>query len=144
MSAAQNVCHPGVVQSVEPHLIRVNILSRSACGSCHAKSSCSLGESQDKTIDVYRPENSGSFTIGEQVEVVMQESMGLKALFVGYITPFLFVLFTLILLTSITGNEKLAGLISLSTLIPYYVSLYFFRHSLKKTFSFSVRKIENQ
>jgi sigma-E factor negative regulatory protein RseC len=144
MSAAQNVCHPGVVESVGPHLIRVNILSRSACGSCHAKSSCSLGESQDKTIDIYPLEDSASFTIGEQVEVIMQESMGLKALFWGYITPFIFVLLTLILLVSITGNEKLAGLISLATLFPYYVSLYFFRHSLKKTFSFSIRKIENQ
>lgn len=144
MSTAQTVCHPGVVQSVDSNLIRVNILSKSSCGSCHAKGACSLGESQDKLIDIHQAEFSTKYAPGDKVEVIMQESAGLKALFLGYILPFLFVLFTLIILISITGNEKIAGLVSLGTLVPYYVSLYFFGKRLNKTFSFSLRKIENQ
>lgn len=143
MSAASTVGHLGVVKIIEHNLIRVSILSKSACGSCHAKGACSLGESEEKMIDVFHNDSTTSFSIGEHVEVVMHESMGLKALFLGYLLPFLAVLSTLIVLISVTGDEKLSGLVSLATLIPYYISLYFFGNSLKKTFSFSVKKIEN-
>lgn len=143
MSGTQTICHPGIVQSVDQNHIRVSILSRSACGSCHAKSACSLGDSQDKLIDIYQSGTANEFTPGDQVEVVLLESTGLKALVVGYILPFLAVLFTLILLTIITGSEKIAGIAAIGILVPYYISLKLFGKSLKKTFSFSLRKIEN-
>lgn len=143
MSASQTVCHPGVVKEIRKDLIRVSILSQSACGSCRAKGACSLGESAEKMIDVFSSSDDQVFTIGEEIQLIMNESTGLKALLFGYILPFLFLLIVLITLSAITGNEKLAGLISVGTLIPYYISLSFFRTYLKKSFSFSIKKLEN-
>ncbi len=144
MSSANTVCHPGIVQAIEQSMIRVSILSKSACGSCNVKGLCSLSESEEKTIDIYGAQNTGSFAIGDKVEVIMQSSKGMKAMFLGYILPFILVFLTLILLISFTGNEMLAGLISLAVLAPYYILLYFFGSVLKKTFSFTLRKIINQ
>jgi positive regulator of sigma E activity len=142
MSASQTVCHPGVVKEIHKDLIRVSILSQSACGSCRAKGACSLGESTEKMIDVFSTTDQ-SFSVGDEIQLVMNESTGLKALLFGYILPFLFLLIVLFTLSAITGNEKLAGLISVGTLIPYYISLSFFRKYLKKSFSFSIQKLEN-
>jgi hypothetical protein len=50
------------------------------------------------------------------------------------------VLFTLIIATAITDNELVSGLLSLAILIPYYITLYFFRHILKKVFKFEVEE----
>ena len=59
----------------------------------------------------------------------------------GYILPFFVVLSTLIIVQEITGNELISGLISLAILIPYYITLYFLRHHLKKIFKFEVEEI---
>ncbi len=142
MSGTQTICHPGIVQSVDRNHIRVSIISRSACGSCNSKNACSIGDSQDKLVDIYQSGTAAEFTPGDQVEVVLLESTGIKALVVGYILPFLAVLFTLILLTLITGSEKIAGIAAIGILVPYYLLLGLFGKSLKKTFSFSLRKIE--
>lgn len=73
---------------------------------------------------------------------MFRESEGVKALFYGYLLPFILVLFALILSFETTGNEALAGLSALGILIPYYIILYFFRHSLKRAFNFELEKID--
>ena len=73
--------------------------------------------------------------------VIFQESKGFTALFYGYVLPFIIILITLIITNSITNNELLSGLISLGILIPYYTTLYFFRHLLKKVFKFEVEEM---
>jgi len=73
--------------------------------------------------------------------VLFKESKGFVALFYGYLLPFLLVLGSLIISNTITKNELINGLISLGILIPYYTTLYFFRHLLKKVFKFEVEEI---
>lgn len=82
----------------------------------------------------------GSYTPGQEVSVLFQESLGFKALFYGYILPFILVLSMLIVLYSVTGNEVVAGLTALGTLIPYYTAMYFFRDMLKKIFTFELEE----
>ena len=118
----------------------VSIVSESACSSCHSKSACTMADFQDKEIEI--PQQNSKFLPGQSVTVLFRESLGFKALFYGYMLPFVFVLFTLVFISSKSNNEALAGLLALSILVPYYITLYFFRHYLKKVFKFEVEEIE--
>ncbi len=117
----------------------VNIINQSACSACHANSACSVADFQDKEIEITHFRKK--YSIGEEVTVIFQESKGFTALIWGYVLPFFLVLFTLIITLEITGNELKAGILSLVILLPYYITLYFFRHLLKKVFKFEVEEI---
>lgn len=129
--------HPGVVVKKENGKIFVNILARSACSSCDAKSICSVSEVEEKTIEVYHDPRK-VYEVGDKVDVVMQKTLAPKAVFLGYILPFLLVLLSLILMVSFTANEGLSALVSLGLLLPYYLVIYFLREKLNKTFMFSL------
>ncbi len=120
-------------------LLIVNIVNPSACSSCHAKGACSVADYQDKEIEISTFRKS--YSPGQEVTIVFKESQGFTALFFGYILPFVFVLSTLIVVLSVSHNELIGGLSALAILIPYYTTLYFFRHLLKKVFKFEVEEI---
>lgn len=117
----------------------VNIISQSACSTCHAKGACTVSDFQDKEIEI--SEFSGDYSVGQEVTIIFKESKGFAALLWGYILPFFLVLITLIVATQLTENELESGLLSLAILIPYYIALYFFRHHLKKIFKFELEEI---
>lgn len=82
----------------------------------------------------------GKYIPGQEVSVIFRESLGFKALFYGYVLPFLLVLFMLIFSYYVTKNEIIAGLSGLGILLPYYIMLYFFRGVLKKIFNFELEE----
>jgi sigma-E factor negative regulatory protein RseC len=140
MSSSQSVEHLGVIKEITDKLVRVSIIPESACGSCHARGSCSVSETGDKTIEVsILPEDK--YSVGEEIKVVLRQSHGIKALALGYVLPFFILLGTLISLTSLGFSEGLAGLVSLLSLAPYYLGLSFFRERLKSEFAFSLKKL---
>jgi len=140
MSPSVCIEQKGIIESSGNGFVSVKISPVSACSDCHSKVACSLFGTQDRTIDV--ADKAGEFHTGERVGIVITQSMGYKAIFLGYFMPFLVVLFTLIILTLFRLKEWQAGLISLSTLIPYYVILYFSRFKLRKTFTFTLKKLD--
>ncbi len=116
----------------------VSIMNQSACSACHAKGACTISDVQEKEIDIIP--NGKNYSPGEEITVLLKEAQGFKALFYGYVLPFLLVLFTLVIASSVTGKEGFSGLLSLGILIPYYITLYFFRDNLKKVFKFEVEE----
>lgn len=108
----------------------------SACSSCHAKGACAASDMQEKVIEA----NAGQreFSVGDEVTIVGKESMGFKALFLGYLLPFLIVLIALIVGTAMSINESIAGLIALASLVPYYGILYLTKDKIKKSFIFEI------
>lgn len=132
------VTHSGVIEQIETNKIVVRVVSASACAACHAKGSCSAADLADKYIDVkyYEPH---TFKVGETVEVFMEKSLGTKAVFLGYVLPFLVLLSTLIVTLYFTGNEGLSALAGLLILAPYYITLYLFRDKLARQFVFRIR-----
>jgi len=75
------------------------------------------------------------------VVVFLKESLGFRAMFLGYLLPFLILMTVLIIGTSIGLDEGTAGLLALGSLVPYYMVIFIKNKKLKKTFSFSIRKI---
>lgn len=130
--------HIGTIESIDNETIKVKIISQSACASCHAKGVCNAADMQEKIIDVVK--TNDDFAVGECVNVVLKESLGFWALFLGFVLPFLIILLTLIIVIYLTNNEGIAGLASLVILVPYYGILYLKRDQLKKQFSFTLKK----
>lgn len=139
MGTSKEIEHPGVITSIDSSKIKVNITTYSSCLSCSAKGICSISDVKDKMVEV---PNTGAFTVGQEVQVILHQTLGFKALYLGYVQPFIVVLITLIITSFLTRNEVLAGLISLGALAPYYLVLYFYKEKIRNKFTFAIKKQE--
>ncbi len=135
----KQVEHEGTVASIFGNTMVVRIVSSSACSGCAAKSHCMPSENKDKDIRV--ESFSGDFHLGERVKVIMSQSMGIRALCIGYMIPFIVVFVTLLLVYQITGNELVSGLSALLVLAPYYLILKLLNRRIEKNIGFTVKKI---
>jgi sigma-E factor negative regulatory protein RseC len=128
--------HDGIVQESGNGSVTVRISSASACSGCHAEGSCTMSGKEEKIINV-----TGSYNVspGDKVTVLLQQSAGFIALFLGYIIPLLLVVTLLIILISVSINELIAGLCSIGILIPYYFILWLFRNRIGKKFTFTIK-----
>lgn len=138
--AAKTVDHIGRVQEITPDEVIVCITSNSACAGCHAQGVCGMSGSSQKTVVVQKPNHD--YQVGEDVKVILRQSLGFRALFLGYILPFFLVLLSLILLSVCKVHEAMAGLISLSVLVPYYLALYGFKNRVSKRFTFDIEPVK--
>jgi sigma-E factor negative regulatory protein RseC len=131
------ITHQGIIDSVSLNSVNVRIVSASACSACHANGACNASDMQEKIIEA----NPGDkkLKVGEWVTIISKESMGFKALFLGYIIPFLVVLVTLIIATLMSMSETVAGILSVGMLVPYYAVLYLTKDRVKKSFIFEIQ-----
>ena len=131
--------HNGIIYKIDVNWIQVMIVQQSACGDCYAKGTCTVSDKQEKIIDV---ENSdSSFLVGEKVILFGKQSIGLQAVFLAFVIPFVLIISTLLVLQLIVINESVSGAISILILMPYYVTLSFFNKKLKSKFKFEVKKV---
>jgi sigma-E factor negative regulatory protein RseC len=138
MESNGNICHSGIVKSVEKHRIIVSIISQAACVSCHAKGACTASDIKEKEIEISQWQ--GNYSPGDQVEIVSSESQGFVAIFFAYILPLVLMVSTLVLIITFTKNEGFAAIGSLAILVPYYFILFLLRLKLRKTLKFNIRK----
>ncbi len=140
MSNSKAIEHKGRIDSIQGNEISVSFLAMSGCASCHAKGVCTAADMQEKSVEVI--DFTNQYQEGEEVNVVLKQSLGFRALFLSYVLPFLLVLFILIILSVITKNEAIAGIGALSVLIPYYITLFFLKDKIRKKFTFTINKID--
>lgn len=128
--------HEGIVQRNEGNVVTISILSASACSGCHAEGSCSMSGKEEKIIEVF-----GNYGVkpGDNVTILMKQSMGFAAIFLGYVLPFIMLITVLITTISLKFPELAAGLIAIAFLIPYYIVLYFFRKRINAKFNFTLK-----
>ena len=132
--------HQGIVESIDGAHIRVRILQTTACSSCTAKGYCSSSESKEKLIEVVAQINT--YEVGDTVMLEGQTSMGLKAVLLAFVIPFLWVIFFLFLFMNYVNNELYSAILSLVSLVPYYMVLWMFRNKLKHEFTFKIKPIK--
>ncbi len=140
MSRKDVIIHEGTVSNIRNGIIKVDLIVESSCAACRAKGICGV-DSSSRTIEI-RTDKLG-FDIGEQVNVILKQSLGTKALFLGYILPFILVVLSLISMLNFGVSEGISGLVSIAILLPYYLFLYLFRNKIKKEFNFDIDKILN-
>lgn len=134
----QKIEHTGIITHIDEKIIQVSIIQKSACSDCHAKGVCTSADMDDKVIEVKRTDNS--FKTGDKVMLIGQTSMGLLAVLLAFVIPFLLILLSLFLMGQYTDNEAISGTVSLSVLIPYYIILSLFNKKLKNKFQFYIEK----
>lgn len=140
MSSSSEISHKGRVVSVTPEVTTVEIVSESACGACHAKGLCSLGDSKVKMVEV--PTTSGWSDIrpGDEVEVVLKASMGHKAVLLAYMIPLVLLVAVLLVAVSAGVGELYAGLAAIAAVAVYYFGLWLMRGRLRNEYIFNIKK----
>ena len=128
--------HVGIVEAVEGECVKVRISQSSACASCKVSKQCNASEKKDKTIDVYTA-NPG-FIVGDKVVVTASFGVGGFAVLVGMVIPMLVVLVMLFLLIAVGLSDLAASLLSLVSLVPYYLLLVIFRNRINRKVTFDI------
>jgi len=138
MDASVCIEQKGTVEEISSHNIRVRTHREASCGHCNARGMCYLGDGTERIVEI--GDFAADLKIGDTVGITISRSMGNKAIFLGYLIPFLLLLGTLIAVDQLGAEEWLTGLLSLGILVPYFIILYFLRNRLRKTFVLSARK----
>ncbi|MBR2450207.1 MAG: SoxR reducing system RseC family protein [Paludibacteraceae bacterium] len=149
--------HDGIIIALnEDGTALVRILQTSACAACKAKAMCASAESAEKEMRVTllmdngRPAGYGGldadkplleYKVGDEVEVMVQQKMGWKAVVLAYLLPF-FVMLAVIFIGNALWNvrEEILGTAALCAMALYYLILGMFKDKLQKEFSFTARK----
>jgi sigma-E factor negative regulatory protein RseC len=131
------VTHPGIIKEVDGNKVSVSVISKAGCASCQIKGSCSVGEVEEKVVEMELPRGF-SFKEGQMVTVEMKQSLGTFAVLLGYVFPFLVILLSLILFLQLGLDEGLAGIFSLLMLVPYYGLLYLSKDFFRKKFQYNL------
>lgn len=138
-----NIKHLGILENINGSRLKVKIVQSSACSACSVKGHCSASETKEKIIDVYN-KNNVPCQVGERVMIVGTTSMGMKAVLLAFVLPFIVLLLALIISLKLTGgDEAVSALVSLGTLVPYYLIIYICRNRLSRSFMFILESIYN-
>ena len=152
-SKRKMIKHDGIIIALnEDGTALVRIVQTSACAACKAKAMCASAESAEKEMDVVligdeamrlRGE-SMNYKVGDEVEVMVQQRMGWKAVVLAYLLPF-FVMLAVICVGNglLNVREEVLGTIALCAMAVYYLVLGLFKDKLQKEFSFTAKKKNN-
>ena len=159
--------HDGIIIALnEDGTALVRIVQTSACAACKAKAMCASAESAEKEMTVTLayphplPKGKGvntahqTYAIGDEVEVMVQQKMGWKAVVLAYLLPFFVMLAVMFIgngllamgdgATGLLGDEAkreaVLGTVALCAMALYYLVLGMFKDKLQKEFSFTARK----
>jgi len=128
--------HDGTVKEVVGNTVLVSITSNASCSGCHAEGLCGISGKGEKIIDI-----KGSYNVspGDPVTVLMDQSVGFKAVALSYLVPLVIIITGLILFNSLSFNELSSGLISIMLLVPYFFILYLFRKKISRSITFTLK-----
>lgn len=135
----KEVSHTGTIIEITPEFTTVEIIAQSACASCHAKGLCGVSEERQKIISV-PTDPYADYKIGDEVEVVLKQSMGLKAVWISYVVPLLILMILVLSLSSVTVHEVYAGLAGIGGVAIYYLVIYLMRDRLANEFVFYIKE----
>ena len=136
---AEEIFHAGRIVEITPDFTTVEIVSESACSSCHAKGLCSLGESKTKAIQV-PTRGWDNYQVGDEVTVTLKASMGHKAVWIAYALPLFVMLAVIMTLLSVGLSELASGLIGIAAVSVYYFVVWLFRGRLQNQYIFAIRR----
>ena len=130
--------HTGKVVSMTPATTTVEIISHAACSECHAAGVCGMSEFEEKAIEV-PADPYATYGVGDEVQVVLKASMGMKAVWLAYFLPLVVLLAVALGLIALGVGEVAAGLAGLGAVALYYLALWLFRDKLRNEYVFTIQ-----
>lgn len=134
---SNKIRHEGVIDSIEEGCVRVRILQTSACAACKVAGYCNAAEAKEKIIDVFDADKSG-LKVGDAVVVSTSGDVAARALLWAFGVPFVWLVAVLLLVLWQTGDEGVAAVSSLLSLVPYYGILSLMRHRMRRQMAFVI------
>ena len=146
--------HDGIIIALnEDGTALVRIVQTSACSACKAKAMCASAESAEKEMTAVLLGDE-QWAVGNEVEVMVQQKMGWKAVVLAYLLPFFVMLAVMFIgngllaigdgATGLLGDEAkseaVLGTVALCARAVYYLVLGMFKDKLQKEFSFTARR----
>ena len=140
-SKREMIKHDGIIIALnEDGTALVRIVQTSACAACKAKAMCASAESAEKEMTVVLLGDE-QWAVGNEVEVMVQQKMGWKAVVLAYLLPFFVMLAVMFIGNAIWAvREEILGTVALCAMALYYLLLGMFKDKLQKEFSFTARK----
>ncbi|MBR4157098.1 MAG: SoxR reducing system RseC family protein [Bacteroidales bacterium] len=133
----QRISHEGIVTSIDNDSVQIKILSKSACASCNIKGACNMSEMKEKIISIPRPEDK-NLSIGQEVNISMELSQANRAVIFAYLIPVIILVSMIFILNALKFDEGINALLSIGSLIPYYLIIFLFRDKLKRKFEYEI------
>lgn len=128
----------GIVVDVKPKEVVVKIEQKSTCANCHSRGACTSFDKKDKEIEV-ATDNAADYKIGDKVKVSISTKLGMKAVFIAFVLPFVFLMIAIVLSLKVFDlSEALSCLIAISVMGIYYFILFKRKKSLHKQFVFKI------
>ncbi len=134
----EEVSHKGKVIKMTPQLTTVAFLQHGACSGCHAAAYCGMGDLAEKVVEV-PTDPYAAYDVGDEVEVLLKATMGLKAVWMAYFLPLLVLLGTVLGLIGLGVGEVPAALAALAAVGVYYLLLYLLRGKLRNEYIFVIK-----
>ena len=136
--------HDGIIIALnEDGTALVRIVQTSACATCKAKAMCASAESVEKEMRVVLLGDE-QWAVGDEVEVMVQQKMGWKAVVLAYLLPFCVMLAVIFIGNALWNvREEILGTAALCAMALYYIVLGLFKDRLQKEFSFTAKKKNN-
>lgn len=138
--------HDGIIIALnEDGTALVRIVQTSACAACKAKAMCASAESAEKEMTVVLLGDE-QWAVGNEVEVMVLQKMGWKAVVLAYLLPFFVMLAVMFIGNGLLAigdgakREAVLGTVALCAMALYYLVLGMFKDKLQKEFSFTAKK----
>jgi len=134
-----DVSHKGRVVRMTPQVTTVAIEQHSACSQCHAAGLCGMADVAEKAIEV-PTDPYAKYGVGDEVEVLLKASMGMKAVWLAYFVPLVILLVAILGLIALGVGEVVAGLSGIGAVALYYLLLWLFRERLQNEYVFTIKR----
>jgi len=138
MNCSKDVSHTGKIVKMTPQVTTVAILQHGACAQCHAAGLCGMGDVAEKAVEV-PTDPYASYKVGDEVEVILKASMGMKAVYLAYLIPLVVLLAVILGLIGLGVGEVPAGLSGMAAVGVYYLLLWLFRGKLQNEYIFTIK-----
>ena len=132
------ISHEGIVTKIDGENIEIKILSKSSCVSCNIKGACNMSEMQEKIISIPAPKDK-NLSIGQEVKISMGLGQANRAVIFAYVIPVIILISMIFILNALKIDEGINALISIGSLIPYYLFLYLFKDKIKRKFEYEIQ-----
>ena len=133
------ISHSGIVESVAEGCVKVRILQTSACAACKVASHCNASDKKVKIIEVFC-DDAASYQIGQEVRVTASRQVAANALLLSFGLPFLLLMLILIVTLKLSGNEGVAAIAAIASLVPYYLVLWLFKDRIRQRLAFALER----
>jgi len=134
-----DISHKGRIVRMTPQTTTVAFEQHGACGSCHAAGLCGMADVAEKAVEL-PTDPYATYGVGDEVELLLKASMGMKAVWLAYFIPLVVLLAVIFGLMAFGVGEVAAGLSGIGAVGVYYFFLWLFRDKLRNEYVFTIKR----